>query len=220
MKPASSTDSSPSSSMKAQPGVQFVTASDLMRIYEDAALSRTFNREDLVALARGVTSEISFQKRDGYAVSAADVFVLLNAAVESFVDRRVLAPALSLDPVYGPSREFKPSEGAASSQSYAWPAFADAVHGAGAFLRSHKQLPAEIWIGSESLSPADYLVTLAGAFEAIAATAAAPPQVERRAGRFTADQYVAADSPKLWSWPIFPPGFHSPEIMTLARLQA
>ena len=24
----------------------------------------------------------------------------------------------------------------------------------------------------------------------------------------------------LWSWPIFPPGFHAPEIMTLARLQA
>ena len=47
-----------------------------------------------------------------------------------------------------------------------------------------------------------------------------PAQVERRTGRFTADQYVAADSPKLWSWPIFPPGFHAPDIMTLARLQA
>ena len=105
-------------------------------------------------------------------------------------------------------------------RAYSWTAFAEAVRGTGAFVRSHKQMPAEIWIGSESLSPADYLATLAGAFVAVAASGAAPTQVERRTGRFTADQYVAADSPKLWSWPIFPPGFHAPEIMALARLQA
>ena len=61
---------------------------------------------------------------------------------------------------------------------------------------------------------------LAGAFVAVAASGAAPTQVERRTGRFTADQYVAADSPKLWWWAIFSPGFHAREIMALARLQA
>jgi hypothetical protein len=206
--------------MKAQPGVRFVTASDLMRIYKDAALSRAFTREDFVALARGVASEITFQRREGYVVSPADIFVLLNTAVESFADRQDLAPATSLAMVYGPGREFTPSEGAASSQAYSWTAFADAVHDVGAFLRSHKRVPAEIWMGSESLSPADYLSTLAGVVEAVAASGTAPVRVERRTGRFTADKYVAADSPKLWSWPIFPPGFHAPEIMRLARLQA
>jgi Polysaccharide deacetylase len=206
--------------MKAQPGVRFVTASDLMRIYKDAALSREFNREDLAALARGVGGEITFQKRDGYVVSAADVFVLLNTALESFFERQALVQATPLETVYGPAREFKPSEGAASSRAYSWTAFAEAVRGTGAYVRLYKQMPAEIWIGSESLSPADYLATLAGAFVAVAASGAAPTQVERRIGRFTADQYVAADSPKLWSWPIFPPGFHAPEIMALARLQA
>ena len=42
----------------------------------------------------------------------------------------------------------------------------------------------------------------------------------RRDGHFTADRYVAEDSPALWSWPIFPEGFHAPGIMELARLQA
>ena len=163
-----------------------------------------------LALARGVGGEITFQKRDGYVVSAADVFVLLNTALESFIERQALVQAIPLETVYGPAREFKPSEGAASSRAYSWTAFAEAVRGTGAFVRSYKQLPAEIWIGSESLSPADYLATLAGAFVAVAASGAAPTQVERRTGRFTADQYVAADSPKLWSWPIFPPGFHAP----------
>jgi hypothetical protein len=41
-----------------------------------------------------------------------------------------------------------------------------------------------------------------------------------REGHFTADRYVAADSVELWSWPIFPEGFHAPRIMELARLQA
>ena len=206
--------------MKAQPGVRFVTASDLMRIYEDAALSRQFSREDLGALARAVAGEITFQTRDRYAVSAADVFVLLNRAMESFAERQALGQTTTLETVYGPSREFKPSEGAALSRAYSWAAFAEAVRDTGAFMRSYKQMPAEIWIGSESLSPADYLATLAGAFDAVAAAGVAPVQVERRTGRFTADKYVAADSPSLWSWPIFPPGFHAPDIMALARLQA
>ena len=206
--------------MKAQPGVRFVTASELMRVYEDAARARTFTRDDLMSLAGAVGNEITFQKRGGYVVSAAEVFVLLNAAVEAFIDSGTLSPPSALPLVYGPPREFQPSQGARSSSFYAWGAFADAVRGTGASLRSHAQVPAEIWIGSENLSPADYLATLATAYRAIAASGSAPAQVERRTGRFTADQYVAADSTKLWSWPIFPPGFHAPDIMTLARLQA
>ena len=147
-------------------------------------------------------------------LSAAEVFVLLNAAVEAFIDSGTLSPPSALPLVYGPPREFQPSQGARSSSSYAWGAFADAVRGTGASLRSRAQVPAEIWIGSENLSPADYLATLATAYRAIAASGSAPAQVERRTGRFTADQYVAADSTKLWGWPIFPPGFHAPDIMT------
>ena len=52
------------------------------------------------------------------------------------------------------------------------------------------------------------------------ATGQPPAEVTRRQGRFTSDRYVAADSKELWSWPIFPEGFHAPAIMALARLQA
>ncbi|PYL33477.1 MAG: hypothetical protein DMF35_06530 [Verrucomicrobia bacterium] len=34
------------------------------------------------------------------------------------------------------------------------------------------------------------------------------------------EKYVALDSPEIWSWPIFPTGFHSEHLMELARLQA
>jgi hypothetical protein len=81
-------------------------------------------------------------------------------------------------------------------------------------------MPDEIWIGSESLSPVDYLATLAHAFRELATTGRPPTSVARQAGRFTADRYVADDSPALWGWIIFPEGFHAPHIMELARLQA
>jgi hypothetical protein len=88
------------------------------------------------------------------------------------------------------------------------------------FSRTFHRVPDEVWIGSESLSPADYLATLAGAMEDVIASGKAPAEVTRRDGRFTADRYVAEDSTALWGWVIFPEGFHAPQIMELARLQA
>jgi hypothetical protein len=81
-------------------------------------------------------------------------------------------------------------------------------------------VPDEVWIGAESISPADYLVTLGGALEQAITSGEFPASVERRPGHYTADQYVAEDSPKLWDWIIFPEGFHAPRLMELARLQA
>jgi hypothetical protein len=70
------------------------------------------------------------------------------------------------------------------------------------------------------MAPADYLATLAHVVEELIASGKAPPAVTRYEGRFTADRYVAEDSPKLWNWVIFPEGFHAPKIIELARLQA
>jgi hypothetical protein len=47
-----------------------------------------------------------------------------------------------------------------------------------------------------------------------------PAKVSIREGRYTADRFVAEDSRDLWGWVIFPEGFHAPQIMELARLQA
>ena len=89
-----------------------------------------------------------------------------------------------------------------------------------AYCRSTRRVPDEIWIGAESLSPADYLATLARTFDDLAASGKTPADVIRREGHYTADRYVAQDSPALWGWVIFPEGFHAPRIMELARLQA
>jgi hypothetical protein len=115
---------------------------------------------------------------------------------------------------------FVQSSGASPAPRFAWEAFSRAITDAAAFSRANGRMPDEIWIGTESQSPADFLATLAPIVERAVATGQPPAEVIRRVGRFTSDRYVAADSKELWSWPIFPQGFHAPAIMALARLQA
>jgi hypothetical protein len=107
-----------------------------------------------------------------------------------------------------------------TSQSFTWSAFAAAVRETDAYCHRFGRIPSEVWIGAESLSPADYLATLAGATEQTIAAGKPPASVQRLSGRFTAERYVAQDSPALWDWIIFPEGFHAPHLMELAKLQA
>jgi peptidoglycan/xylan/chitin deacetylase (PgdA/CDA1 family) len=206
--------------IKAQPGVRFVTATELMTIYADKAMTRSFRQEDLLGFARSVQGDITFQKLDGYTLSAADVFGLLTDAMAAFIERNAWPSATKVTPLYGPARVYSPSTGGTRSSSFRWSAFAQAVRDTSDYCRTSHRLPDEVWIGAESVSPADYLATLARTFEDLIAAGKTPTDVIRREGHYTADRYVADDAPGLWSWVIFPEGFHAPRIMELARLQA
>lgn len=206
--------------MKGLPGVRFVTATELMKIYDDKAIARSFGRDDLLKFARFVDNEITFQRLDGYAVSAADVFGLLTHAMMELGAGRELPRESRITRLYGPSRTYMPPTGGKPSSNFEWRAFAAAVRETADFCEKTGQIPAEIWVGSDSLSPEDYLATLARAFEDALLNGRAPATVARRAGHLTADHYVADDSPALWGWVIFPDGFHAPHIMELARRQA
>ena len=203
-----------------QPGVTFVTATDLMRLYADRAMTRSFTRDDLRSIAVATQREITFQRREGETLSAADVFGLLTSAAAELVKAGTMPEASRLSPLSGPIRPFVASLGGTASAVFSWEAFGRAIVDAEAFCRANQRIPDEVWVGTENLSPADFLATLAPVVERVAATGQPPSDVTRRAGRFTADRYVAEDSTALWGWPIFPEGFHAPGLMALARLQA
>lgn len=206
--------------IKAQAGVRLVTATELKTIYGDKAMTRSFRPDDLLGFARSVQKDITFQKLDGYALSAADVFGLLTDATTAFIERNAWPAATKVTALDGPGRVYTPPTGGARSSSFRWSAFAQAVRDTSDYCRTSHRLPDEVWIGSESLSPADYLATLARTVEDLIVSGKAPTDVMRREGHYTADRYVAEDSPALWGWVIFPEGFHAPRIMELARLQA
>jgi hypothetical protein len=205
--------------MKAQPGVRFVTATDLKRIYADRAAGREFNQDELRRIAAGVRAGITFQASGDYALSAADQFALLTSAVAGFAARG-LPVTDRLTNLDGPARVSAAAIGGERTSSFAWESFARSVFDASNFCLETHRVPDEIWVGTDSISPADYLAMLATVVEEVSTSGRPPTQVPRVARRFTADRYVAEDTPALWGWVIFPEGFHAPRIMELARLQA
>ncbi len=206
--------------IKAQAGVRFVTATELKQIYQDQAPSRSFGRDDLQRLAAAMQNEITFQRFDGIALSAADAFGLLTDATAGFIERGAWPAAAKVMPLDGPGRAYLPAIGGTRAASLPWAAFARAVRETAEYCRTAHRLPSEVWVGSQSLSPGEYLATLSGAVSGLLESGQPPANVQRRDGRLTADRYVAQDSPQLWNWPIFPDGFRAPRLMELARLQA
>jgi peptidoglycan/xylan/chitin deacetylase (PgdA/CDA1 family) len=209
---------------KSQPGVRFVVASELARLYADRALAHDFTRDDLLAVARAVQGEQTFLRRGEYALSVADMFSLLTQAAGGFAATGAV-PSVRLRALDGPAENCTPTGGGkrlagADQDTLPWEAFSRATGEVVRFTDGAKRVPAEIWVGAQNISPSEYLATLGGALETLIATGRPPAQVTRLSGTFTADRHVAADTPDLWSWPIFPKGFHAPRIMQLARLQA
>jgi hypothetical protein len=205
--------------LKAHAAVRFVTATELMEIYADGAKKRSFSREDLLVFARAVQKEITFQRLDGYTLSAAELFGLLTEAAAAYIERKEWPPA-QVTAFHGPARPYSPAAAGSRSASFSWSAFAEAIRDTADYCRTLHRMPDEVWIGAESVSPADYLATLGGGLEVLLASGKAPAEVTRREGAYTADRHVAPDAPALWNWVIFPEGFHAPRIMELARLQA
>jgi hypothetical protein len=197
-----------------------VTAAEMMKLYADPAKERSFKREEIVALAKAMRQEITFQKFDSFSLSAADAFALLNESLNSYVEKNETPAAVKLIALDGPARSFVQPAGKARPDSISWQAFTDAVRNTAAFYRAHNRMPSEIWFGVETLSPQDYLATLAAVIEEVAASGKKPERVKILSGNFTPDKYAAADSPKLWNWPIHPENFQAPKIMELARLQS
>ena len=206
--------------IKAQEGVRFVTATELTSLYADRAMARTFGSNDVLELAHAVEKEISFATFKDYALSAADIFSVLTAAGSGLIEGKTIPSNLKVARLDGPTRAFTSSTGTLRSSSFRWTAFAAAVRDTAGYCRTHQRIPDEVWVGAESISPADFLAMLAGALAQVITTGQTPAQVERRSGPYTADRYVAEDSPKLWGWIIFPEGFQAPQLMELARLQA
>ena len=203
--------------LKSFPSVRFVTASEALDLYRDTAIERAFSREELAEIARQVNPEISFQVRDGYNLSASEQMELLNQFVAASI-RGSVPPQVVLDGTpFGPSSrppEMKHNLEVPRSQ------FSRTVLDVAGFMQKNGQIPAAVWFGSTAVPPESYFVALAGVTTSLLSKGGPSPSIVVGPAHLTAEKFVAEDSPRLWGWVIFPPGFHGPNLMALARLQA
>jgi hypothetical protein len=98
--------------------------------------------------------------------------------------------------------------------------FIAASEAAALYRARQGRVPGAVWLGSTPVPPEAYLRALARVALDLLAGKEVPARVEVRPTTLAVAKYVAPDSPKLWGWVIFPPGFKAPALMDLARRQA
>jgi hypothetical protein len=204
--------------MKSFPHVQFVTASEALQLFPDAAQNRVFSVQELGDVAKQADPEVSFQVCADYALAPSEAFVLLNRFVSGVTRKRAAEPILLEGTPYGPEATARGLQG---SVEVSWSQFSRTAVDVADFLARNKQIPSEVWLGSAPVPPESYFAALAQITNTLLVKGEPPESVTLPPARLATAKYVADDSlPGLWNWPIFPAGFHAPQLMELARLQA
>lgn len=204
--------------IKGQENARFVTARELSELYKDRLRGQQFTSTEVLLVAQAVQKEITFQRVGDVTLSSAEVFALLNHSLQEAL-KNLSPPAVLWAGIAGPTRPFKSPLGRTRPTTISWDSLIAASRDNSIYESGNPHIPNEIWFGVDSISPEDYLATIAKAYEDIT-LGKKPSRVEIQTGNFTASQYVADDTPKLWNWVIHPEGFHAPKIIELAKLQA
>jgi hypothetical protein len=200
--------------MKSFPQVQFITGPQALRRYADGAREHKFAATELAEIAARVESEVNFQDRGTYTLSPAEIMTLIAERLAA--PQNTAATAALPFSVYGPSL---PSPQQTESIEVPRSQFERSLQDLHSFIQRNHQIPNAVWLGSTPVPPEAFLVAMAK-IASNRANIDPPATVKIAPAHLATEKHVAADSPEIWSWPIFPPGFHSEHLMELARLQA
>jgi hypothetical protein len=211
--------------IRSLPNVRFVTAADLPDIYPDAVREEGASEADLDAISArlltGASSGIDFQVIGNHAYSLADQFEVLTRAVAALNAGEKLQFPLRAKGLLGPD---SPPPPALQNAHLAWPAFRDTTRDVLDFVETERRVPARVFIGADPISPADFLVALAGAYDSYRKNGMPPLEEGATLGNepeILPARHIAADTPELFGdWIIHKQGFRAPKVIEQARLQA
>ena len=207
----------------ATPGLRFVTASDLPALYPDAARKNGVSEKDLAEIARRLTDESleapDFLTLGDRAFSLADQFEALALALRQLVENKPVSFPIRLSGLFGPDAKCGRTENGAS---YSGATVARAVSDAAEFAQLNRRVPARVFIGPDPVEPLQFLVWMAGLYQAQATRHQWPDQLPPvRTIQLGPARYVAKDTPELFGgWIIHKEGFRAPQILEVARLQS
>jgi hypothetical protein len=203
--------------IKRFPEVRFITASEAARLYRDRARGRRFSRAELKTIADAVGDEVTFQTFKDHALSASEIFALLNEVVAQ--QGGVLPENFDLKATpLGPTGRIPVLTGAVSTDASQ---FQRTSLDVADHLRKQGRIPSAVWLGSRPVSPEAYLTALARVASGLLSGGPMPQTVEVKPAKLAVARYVSEDDPKkLWGWIIFPPDFRAPALMELARKQS
>ncbi len=200
--------------MKRFPDVKFITASQAYeKVYRDAASGRSFEKQDIKAVASAVGDEINFQTHGDYTLAPSEVLQLLNSYLVEKAPKAVTLGPTPFGPTIAPPAMPKAVTTDASQ-------FIRTAADVADYLRTQGRVPGTVWLGSVGVPPEAYLAALARVVTAVANGKDVPEQIELSPTTLACAKYVVDDNPRLWGWVIFPPDFRAPAMMELAKRQA
>ncbi len=204
--------------LKRFPEVRFITASEAARLYRDRARGRRFGAAEIKTLAESVGADVTFQTFKDHALSAGEVFTLLNAYVAERGNGHAPEHVELKETPLGPTGRVPVLTEAVTTDASQ---FRRTSLDVADFLRKQGRIPTAVWLGSRPVPPEAYLAALARVAQTLLDEKAMPETIEVKPAKLTAAKYVADDDPKkLWGWVIFPPNFRAPALMELAKKQA
>ena len=87
------------------------------------------------------------------------------------------------------------------------------------YLAVHGHIPSEIWVGAESVAPADYLSTLSAHFPVII-RGNVPATIEIKRAKTLLENHIdVGAAQRIWKWQSSQGKFKAPAMLELAKLQ-
>ena len=210
--------------VKDYPGVEIITGRQVVNALPDDTGDLHIDLEELAQIIDFPDGAISYCRLQDCSLSPSELFCMVAEGLllclndgeeQSGHGGHLHTPTPT---PYGPTRRISssPRPGTPLSSAALFEGAADALQ----FIEVHERLPDCVWLGSQRLAPADFLVTAAELLRGVAAARGAggsiPDSIPLRTGSLDLERQIA-DSP--WGWVIFPPDFEAPGILELARLQ-
>ena len=203
----------------AQPDVDTVTATDLLRLYPDKAMGREFGRDELRAIAAALSEDITFVRLGDVALSPSEAFGLIVRALKSVVAHRQMPDAVRCAPVYNPTRRpLAPAREFAGS----WEAFGHSVRSAAEFVEAEGRVPNAVAFAGRLVAPEDYLAACARVLVGLLDGKPAGEAVAVRPATASVEEYVDEDAAKrAWGGGMMPlGGIEGIKLYELAKLGA
>jgi len=193
--------------------IEVVVASQAPSLYPDNAQSRSFTCQQVAGMCRETGRAVRHRLCDGVWLSPAEQFCLVVAALAGWVGQGSWPAPLPCQYVDGP---IEASQSHVVSPELSLDDILGTCLYEDARMRLDRRMPAQVQVGRNWLSPADYLATVAAAFPRWLAGDKSPAQVLR------GDLEQAAYVPQhvAWDWRIFPPNFDGDALLELGRLQS
>src|SRR5690606_13049413 len=131
--------------MKRFPDVQFITASEAARLYADRAQGRTFTLADIARVAKGVGDEITYQKHDGYTLTASEALGILAGYVSLSASGKAVQSFKLQGTPLGPTGKRPALSQAVTTDASQ---FVRTTRDVAAYLTKHNRVPSSVWLGS------------------------------------------------------------------------